>query len=105
MGEIAISDHSEAYFQKIIQERDYHCSISELSAGDATWHHGWTLHKAPGNTTDRMRQVMTVIYAAADAKVIAPENEKQQKDLDAWMPGQQAGECIGSELNPLVWHA
>ena len=103
MGDIEISDHSEAHFQKIIQERDYHCSISELSAGDATWHQGWTLHKAPGNTTDRMRQVMTIIFVAADAKILPPKNDKQQADLDAWMPGQQPGEMVGSELNPLVW--
>ena len=103
LGEVAISDYSEKYFQEIVRERDFHCSISELSAGDATFHFGWTLHKAPGNTTDRMRQVMTIIYCAADAKILEPANDRQQSDLSSWMPGQKPGDTVGSEINPIVW--
>ena len=35
-----------------------------MAAGDATFHSGVTLHRAPGNPTNRVRDVMTVIYIA-----------------------------------------
>jgi len=103
LGELEISDHSEAYYQQMIQEQNRTLAISELHAGDATWHYGWTLHKAPGNTTNRMRQVIAIIFCAADTRITNPKNEKQWDDLATWMPGQNPGETIGSRLNPLVW--
>jgi ectoine hydroxylase-related dioxygenase (phytanoyl-CoA dioxygenase family) len=103
LGELAISDHSEAYYRSVVDAQGMNLSISELDVGDATWHYGWTLHKAPGNTTPNMRQVMTIIYCADDCEVLEPQNTNQAADLAAWLPGQQAGETVGSPMNPIVW--
>ena len=46
-----------------------------MKAGDATFHSGLTLHRAPGNPTDRVRAVMTVIYIAEGEVVQQPNGE------------------------------
>lgn len=33
-----------------------------VSAGDVTWHHGWTLHSSPGNKRDRPRVALAISY-------------------------------------------
>ena len=58
-----------------------------MSAGDATFHSGWTLHSAPGNPTSQMREVMTVIYFADGTRTFEPRNEEQRSDL-AWMAAE-----------------
>jgi ectoine hydroxylase-related dioxygenase (phytanoyl-CoA dioxygenase family) len=103
LGTLAISDDSEEYFRRIAAERGFSLAINELYAGDATFHYGWTLHKAPGNTTNRMREAMTIIYYADGARIIEPQNKNQQADLAAWLPGQKPGEAAASSLNPLLY--
>jgi len=96
-----ISDESEHLYARYVQENKYPISRPEyMQAGDATWHYGYTIHNAPGNESDRMRSVMTVIYMADGAKVIEPQNSSQMKDLESWMPGMKPGDVIDSELNP-----
>ncbi len=43
-----------------------------MSAGDATFHAGWTLHGAPPNLTGTLRSVMTVIYFADGLRAVEP---------------------------------
>jgi ectoine hydroxylase-related dioxygenase (phytanoyl-CoA dioxygenase family) len=104
LANVAISDHSEEVFKRVIKERDAPLAIGELNAGDATWHYGWTPHKAPGNATDQMRQIMTVIFFADGARVIESQNEKQPSDLAKWLPGCRPGDLAASPLNPLVFN-
>ena len=73
-----------------------------MSAGDATFHSGWTLHGAPGNGSDRMREVMTIIYFPDGTRVAETDNANRVADLEAWLPGLQPGDLAASELNPLV---
>lgn len=99
----AISDQSEAFFEGYVLGRKLPVSTSgAMKAGDATFHSGVTLHKAPGNSTDRVRAVMTVIYVADGERVKTPANINQQNDLESWFPGLKPGDLIGSELNPLL---
>jgi hypothetical protein len=104
LGHLEISDQSEAAFDRLVAERGFpRHPCGAMRAGDATFHYGWTLHSAPGNATDRMREVMTVIYYADGARVLAPDNPHRQADLNTWLPGQQPGEIAGGALNPLVY--
>jgi len=73
-----------------------------MRAGDATFHLGWTIHSAGPNRSEKMREVMTVIYFADGAKVTAPESTHQQADLDAWLPALRPGEIADSHLNPIM---
>jgi ectoine hydroxylase-related dioxygenase (phytanoyl-CoA dioxygenase family) len=103
LGNMAISDESEEVLSRIVQERGYPVTrATTMRAGDATFHAGWTLHAAPGNSSDRLREVMTVIYVADGARVTAPVNSHQEADRQTWLMGLEPGQWIDSDLNPLV---
>ncbi|MDB5278754.1 MAG: phytanoyl-CoA dioxygenase [Ferruginibacter sp.] len=103
VGNLAISDESEAQLEQLIKDRDYPITrATTMNAGDATWHYGWTLHSAPGNLSDVTREVMTVIYYAADALVTEPVNEHQENDRNRWLQGITPTNAAASALNPLI---
>lgn len=101
-----ISDNSQTFFEQYIALRGLEqVTHGAMKAGDATFHGGWTLHSAPGNPTDRMREVMTVIYMADGARISELGSPNQQADLDAWFPGRKPGDLAASPLTPLVYPA
>ncbi len=98
-----ISDDSEKFFADYVKEHNFPIEgRDEMAAGDATFHTGWTLHNAPPNRTDRMREVMTIIYFADRTKILQPENSYRENDLKTWLGGKRPGEFADSELNPVV---
>ncbi|MGN6355279.1 MAG: phytanoyl-CoA dioxygenase family protein [Parafilimonas sp.] len=98
-----ISDESEEEFNKYVKDNKFEISrATTMNAGDATWHYGFTIHNAPGNNSNIMREVMTVIYLADDAKIAKPKNKWQENDLKTWLAGKPVGSLADSELNPLV---
>ena len=103
MANLQISDDSEAVYRQLIREKNVPLATSELMAGDATWHHGWTPHKAPGNATDRMREVMTIIFYEAEAMITPLRNSNQKSDLERWYPGCKPGDAAISRLTPIVF--
>jgi ectoine hydroxylase-related dioxygenase (phytanoyl-CoA dioxygenase family) len=100
----AISDESETAFAGLVHsERLPEHTYGAMRAGDATFHAGWTLHRAGPNPTERMRPVMTVIYYADGAKVAEPDSVYQQFDLGVWLPGLEPGDVAATPLNPRLW--
>ncbi len=98
-----ISDESEQEFDKYLRENNFEISrANTMKAGDATWHLGFTIHNAPGNKSDVMREVFTIIYMAYDAKITEPKSSWQQEDLKVWLMNKPVGTVADSELNPLV---
>ncbi|HEX3383913.1 MAG TPA: phytanoyl-CoA dioxygenase family protein [Mucilaginibacter sp.] len=98
-----ISDESESAFDDYVKEKNFPITrATTMKAGDATFHRGFTIHNAPGNNSDKMREVMTIIYLADGARVSQPKNEWQKNDLAKWMMNKPVGELIDSELNPKV---
>ena len=106
LGAYDISDASEAAVAAVVKER--HLSLDTygaVRAGDATFHAGWTLHRAGPNPTATMREVMTVIWYADGARAIEPVNRYQEFDLKIWLKGTSPGEVADGERNPLLWPA
>jgi len=101
---VAISDHSEKLLQQHVDEQKYPITRPDyMNAGDATFHHGWTLHKALGNTSENItREVMTVIYFADGTTITKPKNKDQENDRKQWLASLEPGTLAASKLNPLV---
>jgi hypothetical protein len=77
-----------------------------LECGDATWHHGWTLHAAPACTSPkRARYAFTATYVAADAKALPRDKVLEHEDApsyEAWVDEVQAGQILDHPLLPIV---
>ncbi|MBB6735638.1 phytanoyl-CoA dioxygenase family protein [Cohnella zeiphila] len=104
ISKMVISDESHRTLGEFVKGRGMEeVNYGALAAGDATFHAGWTLHSAPGNPTDRMRKVMTVIYIADGLRIAEPDSNARRNDLKGWFPGLNPGDLAASPLNPLVY--
>lgn len=103
LTEHRISDESDDAFAELFAESGQ--AISEptaMRAGDASFHRGWTAHAALANRSDRMREVMTIIWYADGLEVLEPADAAQERDLRIWLPGCRPGEPAVSPINPLI---
>ncbi len=106
LGCLPISEESEEVFEKYINENGMEVSrLKSIAAGDATFHLGWNLHCAPGNSSDRLREVMTIIWVADGCHVTEPVNFNQERDITRWMPGLKPGDLVDTDLNPVAYKA
>jgi ectoine hydroxylase-related dioxygenase (phytanoyl-CoA dioxygenase family) len=104
ISELPIGRASEAELARVVTERGFAVAGPQsMRTGDATFHSGWTLHGAPPNATDTMREVMTVIYFADGTRVGAADNQARELDLAVWLPGLREGDLAASDLNPLLY--
>lgn len=104
MARVETGDAANDHYEPIIAARKLPVvSSGSMDAGDATFHAGWTLHRAGPNTSDSVREVMTVIYFADGARVTEPDHIHREQDLQAWLPGQEPGELAGTHINPIVY--
>jgi ectoine hydroxylase-related dioxygenase (phytanoyl-CoA dioxygenase family) len=99
--DLPISDESERELRKALGEQPLVETPYRL--GDASFHGGWTFHRASPNNSTAPRRVMTVIYMAADITVAEPTNVYQRADLEDWMPGTAVGAVPRSPLNPVLY--
>ena len=96
LGDLPISDKSEAELDKLVTERGYPLHTNgAMQAGDATFHSGWSLHRAPGNSTGTMREVMTIIFFADGLTVAAPKSASQGKRSQNLVSRSEARRCGG----------
>ena len=100
---LKISDESERQIEQMLREGGFQHIVEPFELGEASFHSGWLFHRAGANTTNKMRQVMTVIYMDKDMRLKAPENSNQQADWDTWCPGAEVGEVIDTPLNPVLY--
>lgn len=101
--DLEIGDHSEKYIQKMLDDAGIVQHESAFDLGEVSFHSGWTFHRAGANTTERCREVMTIIYMDKNMLLKAPENASQQNDWATWCPGATPGEIIDTPLNPVIF--
>lgn len=101
--EIEISDESERLIAAEIRKHKIVESFEPYGLGEVSFHYGWTLHRAGGNTTDSPRKVHTVIYMDQDMKLAQPKNQNQQNDWEAWSPSSKVGQVMADALNPVLY--
>lgn len=104
IGSLEISDESEETYDRYIAENGFPIAKADsMTAGDATFHLGWTIHSAGANhSPDKTREVMTIIYFADGARITPPQNKNQIADIEAWMGGKMPGDVADSDLNPVL---
>ncbi|MGB8356531.1 MAG: phytanoyl-CoA dioxygenase family protein [Chthoniobacteraceae bacterium] len=98
--DLEISDESELKLSEALKK--FGQEESKFDLGEVSFHAGWTFHRAGANTTDRPREVMTIIYMDSEMRLAEPKNKNQRADWDTWCPGAAVGEVINSPLNPVV---
>ena len=53
-----------------------------MAAGDATFHAGWTLHRAMPNTSNQMREVMTIIFFADGSRLLEADYQERKSPFE-----------------------
>ena len=56
----------------------------ELSVGDCTVHHGWTLHYSPENSLDMARFAYAVSFIADGTRLLNKDNTKVSMNFNAF---------------------
>lgn len=98
------SDKSQAQFDQLIGDKGFGKSAyGAVTAGDATFHSGWTLHCVPANPSTLMREAMTIIYYPDGTHVGPADHKNREDDLNRWLPGLRPGELAASPLNPVLY--
>ena len=101
--DIEISDASETLIRDEVKKHRLIEVMEPYDLGEVSFHLGWTLHRAGGNTTTTPRKVHTVIYIDSEMRLAEPKNDYQKADRDAFSPGTQVGEVMDSALNPILY--
>jgi len=96
---------SQELFDRIIHEHRIPTVTYSMKAGDASFHSGNTLHSALENTSTQRREVIAIIYYADGTRVMEPNHEHRQIDMEEFLPGLKAGDLAASELNPLLYQS
>ncbi len=100
---LKISDDSENIIEKKLRLSDFEQVIEPFDLGEVSFHSGWVFHRAGANKTDKMREVMTVIYMDKNMRLKQPSNDNQQADWDTWCPNAMVGQVINSPINPILF--
>ena len=100
---LAISDDSEVEIQQKLRLGDFQQITEPFELGEVSFHSGWLFHRAGANQTDKMREVMTMIYMAKDMVLKQPDNKNQEADWKTWCPGAKVGEIINTPINPVLY--
>jgi len=103
LGDLMISERTDLKLAKLIADRGWPVHSEPLRAGDATFHAGGTLHSAGANRSNKVREILTVIYFASGTRVAQPANENQRVDLEVFLPGVKPGEEAKSAMNPVLF--
>jgi ectoine hydroxylase-related dioxygenase (phytanoyl-CoA dioxygenase family) len=99
-----ISDESEVQVRRLVEERGLRVTgCGAMAAGDASFHAGLILHRAPGNSTGITREVMGVVYYPDGTRLIEPDSPHQVRAMERWFPGRKPGELAVSDQRPLVY--
>ncbi len=102
VGRYELAAESEEVVADLIEREGWTVRThGPMRAGDATFHHGMTLHRADANASTIDRDVFTVIYYADGARIVDHPSAEQRPDL-ALFPGCAAGSLAASPQHPLA---
>ncbi len=103
---ITISDESDDLYSRLVA--DEHLAVEPtgpLAVGDVSFHAGWALHRAMGNSTPEVRQVIAVIYFEDGATLYEQIQGSQRIGYDVYFSDLKPGDVAGSDLMPVLGQA
>jgi len=104
IASLNISQESLDFYDNYVKENNTSIkNFDSINAGDATFHSGWTLHRAGENITGKMREIMTIIFIADGITIKEPEQDSQKSDMNKFFPGKKPGDIGITEMNPLIY--
>ena len=101
--DLEISEESERVIREAIGKEKIVEIQEPYSLGDVSFHFGWTLHRAGGNSTEKPRRVHTVIYMDEQMRLKAKRSRNQENDRISWCGETQDGELIDGPLTPTLY--
>ena len=91
-------------FADLVARKGYETEThGAMRAGDATFHKGWTLHRAPANNSSLLRSVMTIIWYADGTNVGPVDSPARNFDHQVWLDGKEPGTPADGPINPRLW--
>lgn len=100
---MSISEESKHFFDDFAAREGLPVvQVPGLRAGDCSLHLGWTVHGAPANRSDKMREAMTANYFPDGARIT---DLARSPDGLRFVGGLLPGQLATSSMNPIVFSA
>ncbi len=100
---MSISEESKHFFDDFAAREGLQVvQVPGLRAGDCSLHLGWTVHGAPANRSDKMREAMTANYFPDGARIT---DLARSPDGLRFVGGLLPGQLATSAMNPIVFSA
>ena len=100
---IRISDESEDLYSRLVAEENLPVEpTGPMAVGDVSFHASWVLHRAMGNSTPEVRQVIAVIYFEDGAALYDQIQGSQRIGYDVYFSDLKPGEVAGGDLMPVL---
>ena len=103
--DVKISDESERIITQAIKKEKIIEIQEPYALGDVSFHSGWTLHRAGGNTTEQPRKAHTVIYMDEQMRLKETRSQNQENDRISWCGDTADGAVIDGPLTPILYRA
>lgn len=94
-----ISEDSEGLIGEQVRLNKLPHVVEPYELGEVSFHYGYTFHRAGANTSEQMREVMTIIYMDKDSRM----DSNGHDDGDGFCSGISQGERIDSWMNPVLY--
>jgi ectoine hydroxylase-related dioxygenase (phytanoyl-CoA dioxygenase family) len=100
----SISTKSETHFDDVIKNNNLETiEINSMSAGDCSFHFGWTIHGAGLNKSNKVREAMVVTYYADGSRVGKLDTKDRKGDAELFLGNKKEGELANDPMNTIVY--
>ena len=97
----SISNESARFFDNFIENEGLEVvQVPDITAGSCSIHLGWTIHGAPANSSNKMREVMTANYFPDGARIT---DMSRSPDGLRFVGGYLPGQLANGPMNPIVY--
>ena len=98
---MSISEESRRFVDDFAEREGLEVvQVPGLKAGDCSIHLGWTVHGAPANRSDKVREAMTANYFPDGARIT---DMSRSPDGLRFVGGLVPGQLANGVMNPIVY--